>query len=363
MVVGWGVIGCGTVATNRTIPEGIVAGSNARLVAVTDILSERAEAISAQYNVRTHATNVELLRDPEVDAVYVAVPPFAHAEIALSAAEHGKPTLLEKPIARNATEGEAIVTAFRTAGVPLGIGFMMRYHACHVRLNELIESGAIGELTAIRGRYSVWYPPSPRRHQTAWMVVPERAGGGPLMDVGSHALDLMTQIAGSVNRLVCLSDSRVHGFAVEDTCTIMLQFMTGVHGILQAYNCTPNYVGRNALEVHGTQGTLVAESTFTQLPTGTLWYFPKGAENGQVESQGKVVNVQPVNTYQSEVERFATSLLRGEPYPIQGEDGLYNQQLIDAAYQSARDGKFVSVEQFAHLRTPNSNRSSSSSVT
>lgn len=339
----WGVIGCGTIATTRTIPEGIIPSSNARLVAVADTVPDRAMAIATRYDVKAYSSASDLVRDAEVDAVYIAVPPFAHAELAILAARHGKPTLLEKPMAMNTAEARAIVEAHRTAGTLLGIGFMMRYHACHARLYELLKANVIGEIVALRARYSVWYPPDRNRPDEAWLFDPERAGGGPLMDAGCHALDLLVQFAGPVERLVCFADTLVHGVAVEDTCTILLKFARGAHGVLQAYNCTPNFAGRNVIEVHGTKGTLISQGTLTQLPTGTLLHYPRSEEGGRVESEGQAIPVEPVNMYQCEIERFSACLERGEPYPISGEDGLYVQCLIDAAYRSAWEGGVVDL--------------------
>src|SRR5438105_6536504 len=122
MVVNWGVIGCGTVATNRTIPEGITQASGARLVAVADLVPERAESIGERYGVRAYTSADDLLRDPDVQAVYISVPPFAHGPVALAAARFGKATLLAKPIALNASEGQRIVDAHRAAATTHGIG-------------------------------------------------------------------------------------------------------------------------------------------------------------------------------------------------------------------------------------------------
>jgi predicted dehydrogenase len=343
MVVNWGVIGCGNVATNRTIPEGITQASNARLLAVADVVPDRAAAVGEKYGARSYTSAEDLLRDPALDAVYISVPPFAHAPVAIAAARFGKATLLEKPIALNAGQGETILAAHRNAGTTLGIGFMMRYHACHAQLKAMLDAGEIGTVVAIRARYSVWYPPDPDRPDESWLFDPARAGGGPLMDAGCHALDLMVHLLGSVDRLVAFADTLVQGCQVEDTCSILLQFATGAQGVLQVYNCTPNFQGRNVLEVHGTGGSLIAQNTFTQLPTGTLLHFRKNGQDGRQESEERRVEVEPVNTYKKEIEQFSDSLERREPYWIGGEQGLYVQRLVDAAYRSARERSVLDV--------------------
>lgn len=341
MTVRWGVIGCGRVATIRTIPEGIAAASNAELVATADSRPDRARKTAGQFGGRAYDSPQALLDDSRVDAVYIATPPYAHAELTVAAARAGKHVLCEKPMAMDPQQAETMARAVQEEGVTFGIGFMMRYHTCHATLKELIDEGAIGTLVALRARYSVWSPEVVPGDLGDWQHTLKYAGGGPLFDMGVHAIDLFNFFAGEAERVAALSDTLIYDYETEDTCTILMKLRGGVHATLQAYNSVPNFDGRNVLEVHGSEGTVVARGTMSQLPTGRLILYRKSPQGGKVEAEGEIIEVPPRNMYQTEIERFSRAVEEGRPYEVGSAEGIYAQRVMWAAYESARTGTFI----------------------
>ena len=276
MTIKWGLIGCGRIANSRVIPEGITMVENARLIGVADIRPHRARETASNFDTSAYEDSAALLADPEIDAVYIATPPASHVELAIAAANAGKHVLCQKPIAVNAQAGQAMVAACAENNVTLGIGYMMRFHGAHQKMNELIKQGLIGRPVGARVRYSVWSPPMPAGQEAdeygAWIHDPEIAGGGPMMDMGVHAIDLLIMMLGRISEVVSFCDTLVHEYAVEDTASCMFKFANGAQGILETYMSVPNFEGRRMIEIYGSEGSLVAENTIFQLPSGNLWH-------------------------------------------------------------------------------------------
>ena len=182
----WAVLGCGGIARRRTIPEGIVPARNAAIVAVHDLNPQANAEVARQFEAQAAASVEELLRC-DADAVYIATPPNVHCEQTLACARAGKHVLCEKPLGLTVAEAGAMMSACAQAGVRLGTAFMMRFHAQHQAALRLIRDGQLGQPVFARAQLSCWYPPLPG----AWRQDPATGGGGSLMDMGGHCLDLL----------------------------------------------------------------------------------------------------------------------------------------------------------------------------
>lgn len=262
----WGVIGLGWVARDYAVPGMIGAGG--RLVAVADPdagARRHAEALGA----RAHAAWPALLADPEVEAVYVATPNHLHRAAVEAAAAAGKPVLCEKPMAATLPEAEAMAEAVRRAGIPYGTAFDQRHHPAHVAIRAAVDAGAVGTVTAIRIAYACWLDACWAADN--WRADPVRAGGGALMDLAPHGLDLVHALTGAaVEEVAALTQRRVQAYPVDDGAVLIGRTACGV--LLQlhvAYNC-PEALPRRRLEVVGTTGAIVADRTMGQNPGGTV---------------------------------------------------------------------------------------------
>ncbi len=343
MTVRWGVMGCGRIANGRTIPEGIKAASNAVLVATADSRPERARQTAERWGARCYESPQDLMAADDVDAVYISAPPYAHAQWTIAAARAGRHVLCEKPMAMNPPEAEQMAQVVQQQGIVFGLGFMMRYHPCHVKLKQLIDAGTIGTPVALRTRYSVWSASVVPGELGDWQHTLRYAGGGPLFDMGCHAIDLFNYFVGQAETVAALSDTLVHDYETEDTCTVLLKLKGGPHATLQAYNSVPNFEERNMLEIHGSEGTVVARGTLSQLPTGRLILYRCSPQGGKVEAQGEVIEAPLKNMYQTEIEKFSAAVETGTPYEIGAAEGLYVQRVMWAAYESARTGTLIKL--------------------
>ncbi len=320
---------------------------NAELAAVMDIDPERARAVGTKYNTRYYVRERDLLKDKEVQAVYIGTPVHLHLKQVRQAARKGKHVLCEKPMAMTVKDCEKIIDVCRENGVKLGIGYMMRHHAHHVKAREMVQQGLLGRVVLARAQLSCWYPPM----EGVWRQDPKLSGGGSLVDMGSHCLDTLEFILGSkVKDVCCLVDTLAHGYPVEDSATVLARFANGAHGVTDSFFSVPDASSRNRLEVYGVKGSLLAEGTMGQDATGemvaSLEKGERGYEAGQerTESARENVVVEPVNMYRAEIEDFSSCVESGAEPAVGGLDGLWSEKLMLACYKSAKTRKLVEVK-------------------
>ncbi|CAN5209198.1 1,5-anhydro-D-fructose reductase [soil metagenome] len=254
------------MARDHALPGLLAAGAD--VVALHD-RSAGAMARMPLDAVRCEAVDA-FLSTPGLDAVYVATPNAAHRPLVEAAAAAGKAVLCEKPLAADVSDAELMVKA--CGEVLLGTAFDQRWHPAHVRLRALLPE--LGTVTAVRIVYCCWLPgdwtPDGRAHDN-WRIDAAVAGGGAAIDLAPHGLDLAGVLLGEdVVELHALTQSRVHGYAVDDGALLNGRTASGVLVDLHvAYN-VPDALPRRRLEVVGTHGTAVAVDTMGQTAGGSL---------------------------------------------------------------------------------------------
>ena len=344
MPVNWGVIGAGGIASRRTIPEGITKAKNAKLVAVMDVNESKIKEIGSEYHVRYYTKEDELIKDKEVQAVYIATPVHLHHEQTIKAANSGKHILCEKPLALTLKECEEIIKACQKNKVKLGLGFMMRFHAHHKKAKEMIRAGLLGKIVLGRAQLSCWYP----EIKGAWRQDAKLGGGGSFIDMGNHCIDLLEFILESrVKEVACFTDRLVQDYQVEDSATCILRFENGAQGIVDNFFNIPDASSKNRLEIYGSKGSLLAEGTIGQSAYGEMIAYLEKEEKGYDAKQkrsnatSEKVEVQPINMYQSEIEEFSKCIEKDLEPNISGEDGIWSQKVILACYESDKNRKIV----------------------
>jgi len=341
----WGVIGSGGIARRRTIPEGIVPATNAELAVVYDIDAGANAEVAKEFNARAIDSIEEMLRT-DIDAVYVATPANAHYQQVLACAGAGKNVLCEKPLGMTVAEAEKIIKACSKAGVKLGTGFMMRFLAQHQEALKLVREGKLGKPTYARAQLSCWYPPI----EGAWRQDPAIGGGGSLMDMGGHCIDLLEMFFGPVKKVSCMINNAVHDYKSEDSATAMLFFENGAIGTVDNFFNIPDNSSKNALELYGSQGSILARGTIGQGDSGEMRAFLEqagkayDADQARAAAEGVVIAPEPVNTYRAEVEEFSQALIDNRAPAVGGEAGLWSQKVLNACYQSAKTGKTIEVK-------------------
>ncbi len=340
----WGVLGSGGIAKRRTIPEGIAPASNAVLAGVFDVNAEVNRAMAAQYGAAA-AESVEALLASDIGAVYIASPVNVHYAQVLACARAGKHVLCEKPLGMTPQEAQEMAAACEKAGVQLGCAFMMRFHAQHQAALKLIEEGRLGQPVYARAQLSCWYPAIPG----AWRQDPALGGGGSLIDMGGHCIDLLEMFFGPVKRVACMINTSVQHYAAEDSAVALLYFQNGAMGTVDAFFCIPDNSSKNRLELYGSKGSILACGTIGQGARGEMTAYLEGGDAGydaqqaRAASDGLVIAPEPVNMYRAEIEAFSQALLDKTSAPVGMETGLRSQKVLTACYESARSGRNIEV--------------------
>jgi len=342
MTVQWGVIGSGGIARRRTIPEGLAKAAGGKLVAVYDVSGQANREVAAQFGAAECATEEELLARKDVDAVYIATPAHLHARQATAAAQAGKHVLCEKPLGLTVAEAEAVVAACRKAGVTLAVDFMMRFHTYHRAAMRMIDDGALGRMVLGRAQLSCWYPPV----AGAWRQDPATGGGGSLIDMGGHCIDLLEMFLGRVRSVSCRTGNFVHSYKSEDTAVVLLEFEGGAFGMVDACFNIPDQSSRNRLELYGSKGSILAEGTIGQGEGGEMILRLDDAAAYQARQArdlagGIRVDEPTVNLYKAQIEDVNEAIATVRQPLCDGAAGLWSQKVLAACYESARSGIFT----------------------
>ncbi len=227
----WGIIGCGNVTEAKSGPA-FKKCSGSDLVAVMRRNAEQAADYARRHSVpRWYDDAEQLIRDPQVNAIYVATPPDSHAEYAIRAAKAGKPVYVEKPMARNREECERMNRECARAGVPLFVAYYRRCLPTFLKVKELVESGAIGEARFVAiALYLPVFEVDLKRENLPWRVLPEIAGAGYFFDLGSHQLDFLDYLFGPIQAAQGQVANQAGLYPAEDVVCANFRFESGVLG-------------------------------------------------------------------------------------------------------------------------------------
>jgi len=343
----WGVIGCGGIAYRRTIP-GMVLAENSELVAVMDTNFEAAEKVKEEFNVKYAFSTVEdVLALEEIDAVYIATPVFCHKEQAMKAAEAGKHILLEKPMGLTVADAKEIAAYCKAKGVKLGVGLMMRFSAYHQKMKELIQAGALGDIVSMRAQLTCWYPEIPGN----WRQDKTKSGGGALMDMGIHCIDLLQYISGTKADMVsCFAGNQTFAYSADDSAALLMKMNNGSTAFVDANFNIPDNAAKCRMEFYGTKGSILAEGTISQVESGKIELTTSDDTAGYNAKQDRDVddskNVEVVtgNMYEKEITSFANAILNDTEPEITAEDAIFVQTIVEQAYAASEGNVCKKVE-------------------
>ena len=350
-----GIIGCGGIANNKHMPA-LHRLPDVELVAFCDIIVERAEKAAKEYGIegaKVYEDYKELLKDETIDVVHVLTPNREHSFITVDALEAGKHVMCEKPMAINTEEAQKMLDAAKRTGKKLTIGYQNRYCPDSWYLKRACDNGDLGEI------YYAKAHAIRRRAVPTWGVFlnEEEQGGGPLIDIGTHALDLTLwtmnnyepkMVVGSVYKK--LGDQRESGnawgdwdpeeFTVEDSAFGYIVMKDGATIVLESSWAL------NSLDVDEAKTSLCGTKAGADMKGGLrinkVQYGKQVVENVNLEAGGVAFfDGGAANPEDIEARMWIDAVKNDTDVVVKPEQAIVVTKILEAIYQSAREGKPV----------------------
>jgi predicted dehydrogenase len=328
-MVRYGILGFGHHGERRLAPA-FEQTKNSQLSGIWRRNQERARENAQHFNIpHVFATPEELCASPAIDAVFVASPDALHNEHTLLALRHGKAVLCEKPLAMSASEAVRMASAARAAGRVFGVAQNFRYNSSLQRMRALVAQGTIGTPVFASAHFCFLSRNSPR----TWINDAGMACGGPIGDVGIHAIDalrflLEQEVLAIATLAYGLQSESPSERELEESAALILEFSLGVLANIQV---TFRAEYRTFIEVVGEQGVLTAESGLTVDRPVTIVHHAAGT----VLAQEVVSNS---DAYSRMLDAFSAAVEGTGTFASTGEDGVQNQRILDAAFRSWHSG-------------------------
>ncbi len=331
-----GVIGAGAIAEHAHLAGYNLIPDLCEITAICDINKERAEEMAKKFNIPEVYTDYkEMLAKADIDAVSICTPNALHAPMTIDACNAGKHVLCEKPMAVTVEECEEMIKAAEANNVQLMVGFTHRFYNYNQKAKELLDSGVIGKPFMARVRFAHEGPYISWPAKSDWFFNKEMAGGGALLDMGVHALDILRFMIGEIKDISANVKTLVRDIEVEDNAVCAVTFENGAMGYLEVGSSSK--AGRLGIEIYGDDGSMVID-----YETPIRVFIDKKKDIG---GPGWVdLTEYKGGGWDTEMKAFVEALIEGKPVPVDGHDGLVGVKLATAAYKSNAEGVRVEVK-------------------
>jgi len=335
------VIGCGSIAKHRHLPE-YAANKHVEITAVCDIVGERAEEAAAKYEAKAYTDYQEMLKQDDIDAVSVCLPNYLHAPVSVDALNAGKHVLCEKPMATSAEEADQMIEAARRNGKKLMIGHNQRFVTSHQKARELIASGAIGKVYSFRTTFGHGGPEGwSADGKDSWFFKKDEAFIGAMGDLGVHKADLVRYLLQDefVEVGAFVETSAKENADVDDNATLILKSEKGTIGTLAAswaYTAKED----NSTIIYGEKATLRLEDD----PTYSLVVQYTNGETVKYELGAIQSNDEGGQTTTHVIDHFIDSIQNDTTPLIDGEEGKKSLAIILAALESVETKRIYPLE-------------------
>lgn len=317
--VRWGILGVASIARRRFMPA-LLKSSKSVAVAIGSRDSAKAQVFATEFDIaRPYGSYQDVIDDPEVEVVYIPLPNDLHAEWTMKAADAGKHVLCEKPMALDGDEAKRMADHCRDRGVLLMEGFMYRLNPRTLKIKDIVESGALGEIRTVVAQFGFPIDPANAARLNA------TRGAGSLMDVGCYCINISRCILGEKPDWTLASQRMQHGYDMSTSAVL------GFSGDRTAMiSCSFETAFRSSLEIAGTEGVLRAEPFFTPPNEG------KSSFSIRARNETEVFETDAVDQFLVETDHIA-DCVRGratvalDPHT----DAVPNALTIDSIRKSA----------------------------
>ncbi len=323
MPVKLGVLGAGIIAQSFMEAAPDVPGLEVALIC--DVREDTARALAQPLGIAWQTDYRAVLEDKTIDAVYIALPHHLHEEVAVASAQACKHILLEKPMANTLEEADRILAAQKQAGVKLMLGFTHRFHSELQTAKRLIDAGELGHISlavdimTTGGRIPGWF----------WQK--QQSGGGVLHVNGAHSFDRLRWLVGSeIVEVFAYAETYDKRKTVEDSTVVAIRFENGAIGsTIHNWVVDFDLPFKCDLDLYGSGGAIRIDT----------WNALQFSNANHTWTQRR----QRDDMFQKEISEFVGAILEDREPCVTGEDGRRSLACVQAAYESARTGKPVRI--------------------
>ncbi|WP_088104481.1 Gfo/Idh/MocA family protein [Halalkalibacter urbisdiaboli] len=324
----WGIISTAQIGQNQLIPA-IHRAKNAEVVAIASP-NEKVQEVADRLHIPTiYSSYEELLKDTNIDAVYIPLPNHLHKEWVMKAADNGKHVLCEKPAALTEAETKEMVDYCRQRNVKFMEAFMYQFHPQHDRVKEIVAAGEIGEVKTIDSSFTFYLEDG-----TGNIRLDPNKGGGSLYDVGCYCIHVTRNVLGAEPVSV-----RVSGDLAEDGVvdTSLFAYMEMANGVHVTFKSSVKMAPSSEYEVIGTKGKITVPRAFRPDVQGGEGLII--VDTGSQQRTERIV----ADQYALQVEHFSEAVLTDTAPSYTAESTLANMRVIDACYKALKTGEIVKL--------------------
>ena len=338
-MLNFALVGCGRIAKRHSELLGLHQINGARLVAVCDLIEEKAKKIGEQFSIPHYTDMHEMMKNEYLDVVVVLTESGNHAKNVVALAQYEKNIVVEKPMALTLDDADAMIEACDKAGVKLFVVKQNRFNVPVVKLRDALKQGRFGKLVlgTVRVR---WCRPQAYYDQASWRGT-WAMDGGVLTNQASHHVDMLEWMMGDVESVFARSSTALAKIEAEDTAVVTLKFRNGALGLIEATTATRPKDLEGSISILGQGGTVeIAGFAVNEMKT---WKFVEEIP-GDDEVMGKY-SVNPPNVYgfghQAYYEYVVDCISNNGPHLVDGLVGRKSLELVNAIYESIETGKEV----------------------
>ncbi|UOQ93309.1 Gfo/Idh/MocA family oxidoreductase [Halobacillus shinanisalinarum] len=339
------VIGCGSIAQKRHLPEYKV-NPYVEIVAVCDVVESRVAEVAEKYGARAFVDYKEVLQLTEVDAVSVCLPNYLHASVTIDALNAKKHVLCEKPMAVSLDEANEMNNAAKANQKKIMIAHNQRFVSSHHKAKHIIESGELGKIYSFRTTFGHGGPENwSIDGRTSWFFNKEEAFVGAMGDLGVHKADLIRYLLGEVSEVgAFVETSAKENTSVDDNAICILKMESGVVGTLTA---SWSYVsgGDNTTVIYGENGTIQLEND----PDYSLKIDYKNGECVHYKLDKIQTNDEKGQTTTHVIDHFVDAIIYDRDPLVTGEEGIKSLQVILSALESNESKQITKINSIASV--------------
>lgn len=335
-----GVIGCGSIAIHRHLPE-FAANKHVKISAVCDIVPERAKDAAKKYGAKAYTDYREVIDDKNIDIISVCLPNYLHASVSIAALKAGKHVLCEKPMATSQEEAESMFEAARDSDKKLMIAHNQRFVSSHKKAKKLIESGEVGKIFSFRTTFGHGGPEGwSVDGRDSWFFDKDKAFMGAMGDLGVHKTDLIRYLLGEeITEVAAFVETNAKSETnVDDNAVCIMKTESGIIGTLAAswaYNTEQD----NSTVIYAEKATLRLEDD-SKYPLIVQY------TNGDVvkyELDAIQTNEEGGQTTSHVIDHFIDAIINDTEVPVPGEEGMKSLQIVLSAFESSEQKKIIKI--------------------